>query len=107
MAQDSHNIRKRFESEINTLIELNHPNIVRILSHGQDQGHLYFAMQLVEGESLYDRLKTRGALSWAETVAYAQDICEGLRHAHDRGFIHRDLKPSNLLLDKKGRVLIT
>ncbi|MEC8863643.1 MAG: protein kinase, partial [Planctomycetota bacterium] len=38
--------RKRFESEINTLIELNHPNIVRILSHGQDQGHLYFAMQL-------------------------------------------------------------
>ena len=99
--------RKRFESEINTLIELNHPNIVRILSHGQDQGHLYFAMQLVEGESLYDRLKKLGALSWAETVAYAQDICEGLRHAHDRGFIHRDLKPSNLLLDKKGRVLIT
>jgi serine/threonine protein kinase len=99
--------RKRFESEINTLIELNHPNIVRILSHGQDQGHLYFAMQLVEGESLYDRLKERGPLSWAEAVGYTLDICEGLRHAHDRGFIHRDLKPSNLLLDPNGRVLIT
>ena len=99
--------RKRFESEINTLIELDHPNIVRILSHGQDQGHLYFAMQLVEGESLYHRLKERGPLSWAEAIGYTLDICEGLRHAHDRGFIHRDLKPSNLLLDPNGRVLIT
>ncbi|HRF01815.1 MAG TPA: serine/threonine-protein kinase [Pirellulaceae bacterium] len=98
---------RRFESEIATLIPLDHPNIVHILGHGRDQGHLFLAMELVEGPSLYEYYRKKRTLSWAEVVGYVLDVCKGLKFAHDRGFIHRDLKLGNLLLDPKGRVKLT
>jgi serine/threonine protein kinase len=98
---------KRFGSEIATLIPLDHPNIVHILGHGRDQGHLFLAMELVDGPSLFDYFRKKRTLTWAEVVGYVLDICKGLKFAHDRGFIHRDLKLGNLLLDSKGQVKIT
>ena len=103
---DEH-FRKRFESEIDTLTKLDHPNIVRILSFGQEDGNLFFAMELVEGSSLFQKQKTNHKFIWQEVLSVGRDVASGLRHAHDRGIIHRDMKPGNLLLNPKGLVKIT
>ncbi len=96
--------RQRFESEIRALIKLDHPNIVRILSYGQEKGTLFFAMELVEGNSLFQAQKKGRQFDWREILAITKQVSRGLRHAHDRGIIHRDLKPGNLLvpIDAEG-----
>ncbi|HMO15837.1 MAG TPA: serine/threonine-protein kinase [Pirellulaceae bacterium] len=103
---DEH-FRARFEAEIETLIALNHPNIVQIRSYGQEDGNLYFAMELVEGCSLFQKLKSGYVFHWKEVLLIARDVAAGLRHSHDRGIIHRDLKPGNLLLSNDNIVKIT
>jgi serine/threonine protein kinase len=96
--------RGRFESEIQALIKLDHPNIVRILSYGQEDGNLFFAMELVEGKSLFQLQKKGHRFDWRDILSIAKETSKGLRHAHDRGIIHRDLKPGNLMMpiDKDG-----
>lgn len=95
---DQQHFRNRFEAEIRALIKLDHPNIVRIISFGQEMGTLYFAMELVEGASLFQLQKKGRQFEWREILSIARQIAKGLRHAHDRGIIHRDLKPGNLLM---------
>jgi len=95
---DEDHFRSRFESEIRALIKLNHPNIVRILSYGQEMGKLYFAMELVSGNSLFQIQKKGYKFEWPEVLQIGKQVANGLRHAHDRGVIHRDLKPGNLLM---------
>lgn len=100
-------LRRRFEAEIETLLKLDHPNIVRLKSYGQEDGQLFFAMELVKGASLFE-LQSRGTLfNWKRIVEITLDVCAGLRHAHDRGVIHRDLKPGNLLVEESGLVKLT
>lgn len=102
-AHDPH-FRGRFESEIEALIKLDHPNIVRLLSYGQEDGMLFFSMELIEGNSLFHIQKKGHRFDWREIISVARDVSKGLRHAHDRGIIHRDLKPGNLLMtvDEQG-----
>ena len=103
-AHDPH-FRGRFESEIKALINLDHPNIVRLLSYGQEDGIMFFSMELVEGNSLFQMQRQGHRFDWREVLSIAKDVCKGLRHAHDRGIIHRDLKPGNLLrmVDEDGQ----
>ncbi|MEM7782401.1 MAG: serine/threonine-protein kinase [Planctomycetota bacterium] len=96
-ANDPH-FRGRFESEIKSLLKLNHPNTVKLLSFGQEDGMLYFSMELVEGNSLFQLQRKGHRFDWRQTLGIALDVANGLRHAHDRGIIHRDLKPGNLLM---------
>lgn len=103
---DDH-FRGRFESEINALLQLDHPNIVKLISYGQEDGNLYFSMELIEGNSLFQMQKKGHRFNWREVLQIAKDICKGLRHAHDRGIIHRDLKPGNLLMTSFQSVKIT
>ena len=103
---DDH-FRGRFESEINALLQLDHPNIVKLVSYGQEDGNLYFSMELVEGNSLFQLQRKGHLFNWREVLSIAKDVCQGLRHAHDRGIIHRDLKPGNLLITKFKSVKIT
>ncbi|MCA9104776.1 MAG: protein kinase [Pirellulaceae bacterium] len=98
--------KRRFDAETTALTKLEHPNIVRILAHGASQGYLYLAMELIDGPSLYDYFRKKRFLPWAEVIGYMLDVCKGLKHAHDRGFIHRDLKLGNLLLSSSGQVKI-
>ncbi len=99
-------VQKRFVREVSVLEKLDHPNIVRHLDCGLDDGRLYFAMEWVEFGTLEQVLHKRHRLPWREAVECAIETCVGLSHAHLRGIIHRDLKPANLFLASDGRLKI-
>jgi serine/threonine-protein kinase len=87
----------RFQREIDILRQLDHPNIVRFLDSGEQNGRPYFVMEYVPGPSFETLLHQHGRLPWPEVLDLAWQIAPTLKHAHDRGVIHRDVKPSNLL----------
>ncbi len=95
---DDEGFCQRFELEIETLKKLKHPNIVRMLGYGQQDGYLFYAMELVRGHSVEEELQQGRRFNWREVVQYSVKLCKALRHAHDHGVIHRDIKPANLLL---------
>ncbi|MGA2059350.1 MAG: serine/threonine-protein kinase [Thermoguttaceae bacterium] len=99
--------RGRFEAEIETLRKLNHPNIVKLFGFGKDDTHLFYAMELIDGNSLEEELSRGRRFDWREVVRIVIEICRALRHAHDRGVIHRDIKPGNLLLTANGQVKLS
>jgi serine/threonine-protein kinase len=91
------NFRERFGTEIETLKKLTHPNIVQLLGFGEQDGQLFYAMEMVDGLSLQQELQAGRRFEWREVARIGVQICQALKHAHDRGVIHRDLKPANLL----------
>lgn len=95
----------RFEQEARSASALNHPNIVCTYDIGSDDGILYVASELVEGESL-GALIARGPVPPARLLDIAIQLVEGVGAAHAAGLIHRDLKPENILLTRDGRVKI-
>jgi serine/threonine protein kinase len=96
---------RRFEQEARAAGALNHPNILTIYDVGVHDGALYVVYELLEGDTLRDRL-AEGALSRRKAVEYARQIATGLAAAHDKGITHRDLKPENLFLTRDGRIKI-
>jgi serine/threonine protein kinase len=101
---DDENFRNRFSLEIETLKQLHHNGIVEIFGFGEQDGTLFYSMELVDGPSLYETLKSDGPVAWQDVVRMTIEICHALKHAHDRGVIHRDLKPSNLIVSQSGSV---
>ena len=99
--------RQRFAVEIETLRKLYHPNIVQLFGFGEQEGILFYAMELVNGSSLEEELRRGRTFSWREVAEIGIQTCRALRHAHDRGVIHRDIKPANLLLTKEGTVKLS
>ena len=99
--------RERFESEIETLKVLSHPNIVELFAYGEQGGSLFYAMELVDGTNLEDELQAGRQYDWREVTEFAIQICKALKHAHDHGVIHRDIKPANLLVTKDNQVKLT
>src|SRR5215469_12086116 len=85
----------RFQREAEVLASLNHPNIAGIHDLQEANGSVYLVLELVEGETLADRLK-RGPIPFDEAVAIAKQIVDALEVAHERGIVHRDLKPGNI-----------
>lgn len=102
MSQDP-DFRQRFEAEIETLKRLYHPNIVQLFGFGEQDGQLFYAMELVDGVSLEEEVKQGRVFAWREVARLGIEMCRALRHAHDRGITHRDIKPANLLLTREGR----
>lgn len=88
----------RFQQEAQTVGRLLHPHIVTAYDFGQDGGRLYFAMELVEGEDVEQRLDHGGAFSEAMTWGLIRQAAAGLAQAAELGVVHRDIKPANLLL---------
>jgi eukaryotic-like serine/threonine-protein kinase len=104
---DDASFRERFKQEIETLKRLLHPNIVQLHGYGEEDGHLYYVMELVEGKSLQDELSAGRRFNWREVARIGIAVAEALKHAHDRGIIHRDLKPANLLIDVQEHIKLT
>ncbi len=94
-------------SEARNAALLNHPHIVHALDAGVSNGNCWFAMELVEGETLQQQLTRRGALSEREVIELALCLTKGLAHAHNAGLLHRDLKPANILISEDGIPKIT
>ncbi|MGA2620712.1 MAG: serine/threonine-protein kinase [Thermoguttaceae bacterium] len=99
--------RDRFQAEIEALRKLNHPHIVRLFGFGQQDQHLFYAMELVSGSSLEAQLGLGRCYNWREVLRIGVETCRALRHAHDRGIIHRDIKPGNLLVGDDGHVKLS
>ncbi len=99
--------RQRFLREARAMGILEHDNIVRIYQVGEEQGRPYLAMQLLQGETLCDRLGREGRLRAREVARIGREIASGLAAAHQQGVIHRDIKPANIWLEQNtGRVKI-
>jgi eukaryotic-like serine/threonine-protein kinase len=96
---------QRFEREARSVAALNHPNILAVHDIGTHDGAPYMVCELLEGETLRERLQG-GVLSSRKAVEIAVQIAQGLAAAYDKGIIHRDLKPENIFLTKDGRVKI-
>jgi serine/threonine-protein kinase len=99
-------ILKRFYREAQSAGTLQHPNIVTIYDLGEADGCPYIAMEFVEGENLQAIINRRARIPLAAKLKLAQQFCEGLGHAHKRGFVHRDVKPANILVTNDGNVKV-
>ena len=88
---------QRFVQEARAAAALNHPNILSIFDIGEERGALYIVSELLEGQTLRERIRG-GPLSSRKAIDYALQVARGLAAAHDRGIVRRDLKPENLFL---------
>ncbi len=98
-------MRQRFETEAKAVAALSHPGILSIYELAVVDGLLVAVMELLEGETLRERLK-KGAIGWRSAAQFGAAIAEGLSAAHAKGVIHRDLKPENIFLTSDGAVKI-
>src|SRR5438270_9866942 len=96
---------ERFEREAQLMARINHPGIVQIHDIGHGEQGLYYVAELVDGESLAERLR-RGPLAAGEALDVAAQLCRALAPAHAQRVIHRDIKPGNVLLARDGRVKV-
>ncbi len=97
--------RQRFEREARTVSQLNHPHICTLHDVGEEDGRHYLVLELLEGESLADRL-ARGPLPLHEVLRFGSQVAKALDAAHRSGITHRDLKPGNVMLTKSGAKLL-
>ncbi|MEO5937059.1 MAG: protein kinase, partial [Terriglobales bacterium] len=98
-------MRQRFEREARAISSLNHPNICILYDVGHDEGTDFLVMELLEGESLAERIK-KGPLPVKDVLRYGIEIADALDKAHRQGIVHRDLKPGNVMLTKAGAKLL-
>src|SRR3954464_1667948 len=97
--------RARLLNEARTSSSLNHPHIAHVYDVGQDHGHMFFAMELIEGKSLRE-LIPRGGLALPAVCQYGEQIASALSFAHERGIIHRDLKSANIMITPDGQAKV-
>jgi serine/threonine protein kinase len=93
---------ERFRLEARTIARLQHPHILPLYDYGTEDDILYLVMALMDGGSLSERIRRRGAMSPTEVETILNPVASALDYAHRQGFIHRDIKPDNILLDREG-----
>ena len=96
---------RRFEQEAQTVVALNHPNILTVYEIGEENGAHYLVSELIEGETLRARLQ-RGVLQIEEALDVAIQVASALVAAHKAGVVHRDIKPENIMLREDGYVKV-
>jgi tRNA A-37 threonylcarbamoyl transferase component Bud32 len=99
------NIKARFEREVGTIAELEHPNTIQVFDFGSTpEGILYIVMEFLQGKSLADILEKGGPMLPDRVQNIMQQVCGSLAEAHGRGIVHRDLKPDNVVLVERAGV---
>ena len=99
-------MRKRFHREAQSAARLNHSNITTVYDFGEEQGHVYIAMELLQGEDLKETIADGREISLETKLSYMEQICDGLAFAHAEDVVHRDLKPANIHVQRNGQVKI-
>ena len=100
-------LRDRFLREAQLAAKLSHPHIIPIHAVNQTDGFVYFVMAFVDGETLAQRVQSRGPLSASEGARVLREVAWALSHAHGQGLVHRDVKPDNILIEAAtGRALV-
>lgn len=98
---------QRFEREMDVLKTLRHPNIVRCFGGTCENKRRFYAMELIEGGTLEDKLREKGRLRWEAVVEYGLQMCAALEASHEKGIVHRDVKPSNFLVTPSGKIKLS
>src|SRR6476646_2666934 len=96
---------KRFQQEARAVVALNHPNILTVYEIGEDHSTHYIASEMIEGETLRQRLM-RGRMELSEAVDVAIQVASALAAAHQAGIVHRDINPGNIMLRRDGYVKV-
>src|SRR5215510_4545164 len=96
----------RFQREAEVLASLNHPNIAAIYDVQEAQDTKFLVLELVEGETLAERIHRSGPIPVEEALAIGKHICDALEAAHEKGVVHRDLKPANVKIAADGRIKV-
>lgn len=99
--------RKRFEREARAIAKLEHIHILPIFAYGEDSGHMFMAMRLMETGSLSDVLRDRGAMPHPTIARLIRQVGSALDYAHSQGILHRDIKPGNVLVDAENNAYLT
>jgi len=98
---------KRFETEMQAMMALEHSNIVQIIDAGHIEDTYFLVMEFVEGQTLKQMIKDQGALDIQQAVDISISVCQALNFAHNEGFVHLDIKPQNIMINNEGQVKIT
>jgi serine/threonine protein kinase len=96
----------KIKKEVEFMLSLNHPNIVKIFDFFDESGDVYIVMEYVEGKTLKEIVNFSGKLNVNNAILYVQQICSALNYAHVQNIIHRDIKPQNIMVDNNGQVKI-
>jgi serine/threonine protein kinase len=100
-------VLERFKREFTVIRRLRHPNLVRALGLGKENGTPFIVMEYVPGQNLERLLRSKGPCSLEETITIFLQVAEGLRYLHSKNLLHRDIKPSNILLDDQNHAKLT
>ena len=98
---------ERFRREARAAAGISHPGVARVYDYGERFSEPFIVMELVDGDTLAERIAQHGRLPWREAFAVAEQVASALSAAHAQGVVHRDVKPANILIDPGGRVKVT
>lgn len=98
---------ERFRREARAAAGISHPGVARVYDYGERSSEPFIVMELVEGDTLAERIARHGLLPWEQAFGIAEQVAAALSAAHGHGVVHRDVKPANILIDRGGRVKVT
>ena len=99
-------LRKKFIEEAKAIFKMNHPNIVKVHDIFEENGTAYYVMDYIDGKSLGDIVKQRGALSESEAVDYIRQVADALKYVHSLNRLHLDIKPGNVMAEANGHAVL-
>ena len=99
-------LRKKFNEEAKSVFQMKHDNIVRVLDIFEENGTAYYVMEYIDGKSLNEITKERGALPVAEALGYICQVADALKYVHSLNRLHLDIKPGNIMVDKNGKAIL-